>query len=198
MPRRRRTSRPGFTLVEALLSISLTAIVGTALVAALESTGEVNRAALDRFVAQGIAETIMDEIAGFSYCELGTSAYQLPLGPGSSEWVGSNRTGCDDIDDFHGLNQKPPLDPWGVQFGRDSVGTTERHASFCLPTNYLSRFRCKVEGYYVSSADLNTRLTGTNVSDYRAFHVKVSVTDPGTNEREIVNLRRVFSNIPAL
>lgn len=197
MPRR-SSNRTGFTLVEALLAISLTAIVGTAMLAALESTGEVNRAALDRFVAQGIAETMMDEVAGFSYCELGTSAYQSSLGPGSGEWVGNSRVGCDDMDDFHGLNQKPPLDPWGLELGRDSVGSVQRHANFCLPTNYLSRFRCKVEGYYVSATDLNTKLTGSSTSDYRAFHVRVLVTDPGTNEREIVNLRRVFSNVPAL
>ncbi len=198
MPRTRTSIRRGFTLVEALLAISLTAIVGTAMLAAMESTGEVKRAALDRFIAQGIAETMMDEIAGFSYCELGTSAYQSPLGPGSGEWVGNSRINCDDMDDFHGLNQMPPRDPWGILLGRDSAGSSERHANFCLPSNYLSRFRCTVEGYYVSSTDLTTKLTGSSTSDYRAYHVRVSVTDPGTNQREIVNLRRVFSNVPKL
>lgn len=198
MSHRPPARRRGFTLAEALLAISLTAIVGTAMMAALAGTADVNATALDRFVAQGIAETMMDEVAGFSYCELGTSAYQSPLGAGSGEWVGTNRVNCDDMDDFHGLDQKPPLDPWGVELGKDNAGSTMRHANFRLPTSYLSRFRCKVEGYYVSSADLTTKLTGTSTSDYRAFHVRVLVTDPGSSEREIVNLRRVFANVPAL
>lgn len=191
-------ARRGFTLVESLLAISVLSIAGTAMLVALESSIDVNRAAVERFVAQGLAQTLMDEITGLPYCDLGTSAYQSPLGASWSELFSTGRTGLDDMDDFVDVDESPPKDPWGVTMGRDSLGTSSRLSNFRLPTNTMNRYRWEVDAYYVNSSDLTTKLTGSSTSDYRAYHVLVYVTDPGAAERLVVDLRRVVSYVPAL
>ncbi len=186
--------RAGFTLVEALLGVSMTAICGTAVMLGLNTALETSDHATEKLLATGLAQSYLDEIMSQRYCEAGAGP-QGSLGPGAPEVAGTGRSLYDDVDDFNGLSNAPPRDIWNVNYGTDDGTGGQRHLHFRLPASALQNFRVAVEVYYVNATDLTTKLTGTNRSNYRAVHARVFVDDPN-GSREVVNLRRVIGYVP--
>lgn len=191
----RRAPPAGFTLVEALVSITITTVTGSALLLGIASALQTTESVLEETVALGLAQQLMDEVAGAGYAEAGVGPYQTTLGPEAGETTGGNRALFDDLDDYHGLVEQPPRDVWGVELGADDGEGGDRHAAFQTPAGSLDRWRREVEVYYVSAADFNTRLGAGATSDYRAVAVRVlAATTEGT--RQIVGLKRVFGYVP--
>lgn len=190
-------SSTGFTLLEVMLALSITAIAGTAMVTSVASSLDVTEATIEEATALGLAQQLMDEISCLPYYE-GSTPYQYPLGYGTGENIGNTRLGFDDMDDLQGLSQQPPRDVNGLLVGRESGngGTLERHAEFCLPTNYFSNWRWTVAINYVSNLNQNSVLAAGYASDYRAYVVTVQVNDPGHGWRTVTSLRRVFAYVP--
>jgi type II secretory pathway pseudopilin PulG len=95
--------RPALTLVEVVVS---TLIVGLMTVAALNGLGAATRSsesAGNCGVAQGLADSLMAEVLATAYSDPGGSAvFGLETGETAP------RVNFDDVDDFHGWNQKPP------------------------------------------------------------------------------------------
>jgi type II secretory pathway pseudopilin PulG len=102
-PPRNRCRRAGFTLIEAVIS---TVIVAVMFVAALNTVGAARvaqyKAAL---VGRGrmYAEALMTEILQQSYQEPGAT-YVFGREAGESETI---RTAYDDVDDYHGWTESP-------------------------------------------------------------------------------------------
>lgn len=103
-PRRRRT---GFSLIEVSLS---TLLVGLMLVASVRTVGSVlrqrARTAADHR-ATLVARQLIEEILAQDYKEPTETA---TFGPEASE---TSRGLYDDVDDYHNLDQSPPLDRSG-------------------------------------------------------------------------------------
>ncbi|MEX2092893.1 MAG: hypothetical protein WD971_09460 [Pirellulales bacterium] len=95
--------RPALTLVEVVVS---TLIVGLMTVAALDGLGAATRSsdsAGNRGVAQGLADDLMAEVLATAYHDPnGSAVFGLEAGEVAP------RVNFDDVDDFHGWNQKPP------------------------------------------------------------------------------------------
>jgi type II secretory pathway pseudopilin PulG len=187
--------RRAFTLVEALTSMTITAVAGSALLLGIAAAIDTTQAAEEQTIALGLAQQLMDELAGLPYCEPGTGPYQAVLGPESGE-SGGDRSRYDDLDDFHGLVQQPPLDLWGVPLGADNGAGGTRHPAFAAPPGAFSAWRTEVEVYYVSNSDLATRLAQGVTSNHRAVQVRVLANPPGQGSRSIIELRRVFAYVP--
>ena len=102
----RRRSRRGYALLEVSVS---TLLVGVLLVAALRTagasiSGQFKNA--QRARAQHLAQDLMAEVLQKAYIEAGGSAV---LGPETGEISGTSRLAFDDVDDFHGLTDEPPV-----------------------------------------------------------------------------------------
>jgi type II secretory pathway pseudopilin PulG len=193
---RRRSSAAGFTLVEALVSITITAIAGSALLLGINSALQTTNSVLEQTIAQGMAQQLMDELSGLRYVEAGSSPYAA-LRAETGEVSGASRERFDDIDDFSGLQIQAPKDLWGIALGQDDGKGGLRHTSFRAPTGYFSRWRQEVEVYYVSDADMSTRLASGQTSNYRAVHVRIFVDTPDRGAQKLVDLRRIFANVPS-
>ena len=105
MTRHRRTSRPAFAVVEAVLSAL---IVGLMLAAAIETVSKSRASqawAADRVRAYELASALMGEITDQKYSD--PDLVTLILGPDGTEAL-TGRTAFDDVDDYHGLSESPP------------------------------------------------------------------------------------------
>lgn len=191
----RARRRRGFTLVEALVAVSIAVIAASALSLGITSSLQNVDASLEQAVAQGIAQQLMDEILGAKYAEP-ANTYAADLGPSAYDLAGRGRERFTESGDFNGFVTDPPQSPLGVALGSDDGAGTKRHPAFCAPADSLSGWRQQVEVYYVSNTDQSQRLSPGVTSNYRAVEVSVLKNDGERGWREIILLRRVLSNVP--
>lgn len=187
-PSHSRTLR-GFTLFEALLAVAFTAMAGAALLSSLSGAVQASTDSLLGFVARGLAEQLMDEIASSRYPQ---STNTTPSGSG--------RTGFDDIDDYSGWTAKPPVDRQGRTLGtwglNASTQFTDRHATLRPDATFLNRFRHTV---VVERVQQDTGTAWTVVSthtNHRRVTVRIQYTDDLGQTRTMFELTRIFGYVP--
>jgi prepilin-type N-terminal cleavage/methylation domain-containing protein len=196
-------SRHGFTLIEALVSTTIAAIAGTALLQGIYGSIASTKSAQEQTIAVGLAQQLMDEISGKTYCAVRNQPYETTLGPSTTEQAGVGRSLYNDIDDFNGVRDVQPKDKWNIAIGDDdgrgpSGGSSGlRHPSL-RDSTFLAKWRREVDVYYVSATDLKTKLSAGQTSDYRIVEVRVYVDDPNGARRNVVTLKRVFAYVPTL
>ena len=193
-----RRLAPGFTLVEALVAISLAVLAGSAILLSTTSSVQNCDDATKRMIALGLAEQLMDEILGQRYCAVGADGRQVGLGPSSWEAQGQCRERYNDIDDYHGVARQPPADAWGVALGKDDGMGGTRNAAFQATTTLLTKWRQEVSVYYVDASNPSLKLTGSQTSDYRMIEVRITEQTQSGAYREWVKLRRVVCYVPEL
>ena len=154
--------------------------------------------AMDRTIAVGMAEQIMDEAAGRLYA-LNDSQYQWPLVASSAERSAPGRQ-FNDIDDYNGdgsgIASEPPVDWRGITLGTDDGEGGTRHPNFQVADGFFDNWRQEVEVYYVSDSDRSVRLSGGSTSNSRAVEVTILERGDANAYRELANVRRVFSYVP--
>ena len=170
---RRRTRLPAaFTLVEALVSISITAIAASVLLLGIQSSLRTTDEALEQTIATGMAQQLLDELAG--------------------------ARDCDQIDERDGERNQPPVDRWDVELGKDDGEGAERHPLFWAPEGFFDRWRQEIDVHYVSESDLTTPLADGVTSDYRLVEVRITHDDPERGRRELAKLRRIVAYVQPL
>jgi type II secretory pathway pseudopilin PulG len=195
-PRQRQPSR-GFTLVEALVSTSILAITGAAVLLGIANSIDSTDSNLELILAAGMGQQLMDEIAGQRYCEPGGDPYSPTLGPDAGEQAGPGRSLFDDIDDYQGYACQPPTDRWGQTLGTDNGQGSQRPAAMQPASGYFRRWHQTVSVYYVSNADLTTPLAAGFTSNYRAVRVRILVDDLERGPLVRADLTRVFAYVPS-
>ncbi len=163
--------RTGFTLVEAIVSISLAALAGSVLLAGINASIKVTDDAMHETIAMGVAQQLMDEIAA------------RPRGDGTTRSA-TCRKDFTDIDDYSGYSAAP-VDMWGHTLGQDHITDegdgTLRAANFQIASTFLNRCLVKVS---LATADDGYRYT-----------VTVTVVDTGQGNREMARLQRVVTYV---
>ncbi|MBX3414877.1 MAG: type II secretion system protein [Pirellulales bacterium] len=197
MPRLQPTTRAarGFTLIEALFTMTLVSVAGAAMLAGLTSAMQMNQAALEMTIAQGIAQQMIDDISARKFHD--GDPYQWPFSASSIETSGPGYSRYNDIDDFHGYNDQPVADPWGITLGTDNGLGGTRNANFRVRNGYFDRWRREVRVYYVNENNLVTPLSGSQTSNYRLVHVQVFHVPTSGTKRLLAEVKRVFSNVPS-
>ncbi|MBN1396030.1 MAG: type II secretion system protein [Pirellulales bacterium] len=186
-----------FTLVEALVTISLAAVAGCALLLGTSASLQTTDEALRQTLAQGMAQQLIDEVVGGRYAAVGAGPQQYPLGPNAAEAAG-DRYFYDDIDDFNGFSSQPATDPYGVELGTEDGEGGQREAAFRCRDGFFQHWRQEIEVYYVSESDPTVRLPEGQRSDYRAVEVRLIYDPPDRGPRELANIRRVVAYVPSL
>lgn len=186
--------RRGFTLVEGLLATALTVLAGAALLLSMESSLHSSRESLEREIAVGIAQQLLDEVAGLRYAAVGAGPTQWPFTRASGE--GPTRASMDDIDDWHTYSSQPPHDRFGRTLGQEDGSGGLRPAGLQIRGTYFDNWRLAIEVFYVDDADLSRRLAAGQTSYRRAVQVAITVIDPDGRNRQIVKMRRVFAYVP--
>lgn len=187
--------RAGFTLVEAVVSTAIVTMAGSALLLGIASAIDATDQVLEQAQADGMAQQLMDEIAGRRYAEPGAGGFQTTLGPEPGETSGHSRAAFDDIDDYHGLDTTPPRDPWGIPLAEDD-GMGARRPSALRQKNAFRGWRQHVEVFYASPADFTRPLAAGQTSHYRVAQVSIYRDEAGKAARLLTQLSRVFCHVP--
>lgn len=194
----RRPGRPprAFTLIEALVATSILGFAGSALLLGLASSLDTTTRISEETVAAGLAQQLIDEIAGKQYSH-DPALPRAPLGPTAWEAAGTGRQRYNDIGDYHGISQSPPQDSWGNSLTLGNSGVA-RHPSLQAGA-YFTQWRQQVEVYYVDlGADGRlTRKSSGQSSDYRAVEVLITRTDAQGIVHQLARAFRVFAYVPA-
>ena len=193
-----RRHRAAFTLIEALVAITITALAGSTLLLGTSTSLKTTHDAQEQAIAQAMAQQLMDEIMGTGYLNDSGSAYAVTIQPDSSERSGSSRLSFDDIGDFNGYRCQPPKDAWGIELGKDDGAGGLRNAKFQVPAGMFDNWQQQVDVYYVSESAPMTQLSSGQTSDYRAVEVRIIYADPSGSTRELAKLRRVVAYVPPL
>jgi type II secretory pathway pseudopilin PulG len=188
--------RAGFTLVEAVVSTAIVTIAGSALLLGIASAIDTTDMVLEQTLADGLAQQLMDEIAGCRYAEPGAGGHQATLGPEAGEATGHSREAFDDIDDYHGLSVSAPRDPWGVPLGRDDGLGSQRPSGQRLAKGFFQDWRQRVEVYYADPSDFTKPLAAGQTSNFRVVRVSVVVDEKQNASRLLAQRMRVFSYVP--
>ena len=202
-PGRRFASSTGFSLVEALVALTITTVAGSALLLGIDSSLQTTNEALEQTIAIGMAQQLINEVLGARYTEdmVGTplDAYDPdPYDPATTPPSTQTRELFEDIDDYNKYTNQPPQDRYGVELGTDDGEGNQRHPNFWAPTGLFSRWRRQIQVYYVSETDLTTPLPSGQTSDYRAVEVRILYEDPERGWRELARLQQVVAHVPPI
>lgn len=193
----RRSRRRGFSLIEALVALTIVTVAGAALLARFGDQGRFVADSLDETVAEGLALQLMDEIAGCRFVAYGqTPNSTASFGASAYETGGTGRERYDDIDDFHGYSKSPPVDRYGVPLGTEDASGTTRHPKHQVPTSAFANWRQSVAVYFVSDANPAARLPAGTASYHKEVEIVISYTDPLEGSVELARLSRVFAYVP--
>lgn len=196
--KRNTSARHGFTLVEALVAISIMAIAGSALLWGVAGAMQTTDDNLQEALAIGMAQQLMDEIIGNRYHAVGGDAYEYPMGASSWEKSGQGRERYNDIDDFNGLRFAPPIEVCGTEIGTGDGTGDLRHPGFRVGQDYFRNWRQEIDVFYVDPDDFSNNLPAGSRSDYRAIEVRIVRDDPDSDPRILAELRQVVSYVPPL
>lgn len=188
--------RAGFSLVEALVSITIMSIVGGAIMLAMGSAADTTNFAVESTIAAGIARQVVDEVVGTRYAAAGAGPYQTTLIASGWERDGNGRERFDDTDDYHNFAAQPVEGIYGYELGRGDDDGGLRPVNFGLPAGFFSAWRQEIEVYYVDADDHSVRLSGSNTSDFRAVEVVIWRDNPDATRRELARVRRVYAYVP--
>lgn len=182
-----------------MVAITIVATAGTAMMLGIASAMTASYDAMDQTIAQGMAEQLIDEVAGRMYALNHGYRYDTPMRANNAELALPGRQ-FNDIDDFNGsgsgLVYQPPVDWRGISLGTDDGEGGERHPNFQIATDYFDDWRQEIEVYYVDDDNPSVRLYGNNTSNSRAVEVTILREGDANSYRELASVRRVFSNIP--
>jgi Tfp pilus assembly protein PilV len=187
----------GFSLVEALVALTLIGLASSTLLLATASTVQSGADATAQTIARGIAEQVMDEILGQRYHEPNGAA-RGTLGPETGESSTPPRTILfDDTDDYAGFTSSPLRDAWGIALGQGNGLGGLRATEFRLPDSYFADWRVNVQVTYVDEDDPTTDLSGFATSVVRAVRVQVTRNWNGTAQ-DLATIRRVIAYVPSV
>ena len=214
LPRRSRASgRSGFSMVEALLGVTIATIAGAAMLTSVGAAVSATQESKNSNVARALADQLMDEIAGVRFPAPGL---QLALSA-------ADRSSFEDIDDYSGLIDMPPRTRAGQLIGSESLQTD--NGSIDRPTQTVVDAVCSARGgrSHEISIDRPTQTVvdaaymqrfGRSVSvervepdaygswnvlsahtDHRRVTVNVWYADYNNNMVPLARVTRVFSNV---
>ncbi|MFI4876723.1 MAG: prepilin-type N-terminal cleavage/methylation domain-containing protein [Blastopirellula sp. JB062] len=188
--------RHGFSLIEALVCLTIITLTSAALLLSVESTLEATMDAQEMTIASGLADLMLDEALGQDWVDPAQSdPYPTSLSAAGSEISAAGRTQFDDTDDYNDYSATPPEAIDGKTLGRSDGAGRDLPPSFRMSESFLRRWRCECEIYYVDPDDHTQELDDTDPSPYRAIEVVISHLD-GENWRTVLTRRRVFTYVP--
>ena len=188
--------RRGFSLVEALMALSVTVLAGAVLLLSVESTLQTTTEAVQRTIADGIAQQTLNEILAKRYVDVGESGDgtgSAPLGPTAWEASGTGTERFNDIDDYNGLSQTPLKGEYGEALGTGDDQGNLRLDNFRLRGDYFQNWRRRVQVYYV---DPNNPSTGCNAgTSFRAIEVNVELIDANGAVHPLATRKRIIAYV---
>lgn len=190
------TRRAGFSLIEAMTAISLTALAGSVLLVAIETTAVESQESAEQTIAAGLARQLLDEALCLPYRQKGTtSASPTALGPSTWEAAGAGRERYGDIDDYHGFVAAPPEDVWGQPLGQADQTGAARPTALAVPADFFANWKQEVTVRYLDPTTYAPLASG-QASFVREIRVRILRVLPDGSTKELANEAQVFGFVP--
>jgi prepilin-type N-terminal cleavage/methylation domain-containing protein len=186
-------NRRGFSLIEALIALSITSLAGAVLLLSVQSSLDTTIDAVDQTIADGLAQQTLDEILTKRYVGPAESPTATTLGPSTSELLSGGTTYFDDADDYNGYTAIPIKGWYGELFGTGDDGGNLRLANFRVRSEFFQNWRVRVSVYYVSPDDHT--LQSATPTYFRAIEVNVEQVKPSGNVVPLATRKRVITYI---
>jgi len=185
-PKRLVQYRNGFSMLEAMIAITLTTMAGTAIVTGLSASVQSSTYLNHLAMARGLAEQLAQEISAAEF-------------PTASDVVSTSTTrdGFNDLDDYHNWSSSPPVDRTGRTLGTQSVTAgAQRVAAMRVDTALLSRFRREVVVERVTPNQTSGWDTTIQNSNYRRVTIRVGFQDNEGTEQQLIEQTQIYSYVP--
>jgi prepilin-type N-terminal cleavage/methylation domain-containing protein len=187
-----KTNR-GFSLIEALVALSVTSLAGAVLLLGVESSLSTTTDAVDQTIADGLAQLTLDEILTKRYVGPGENPLAAALGPSSAEALAARRTAFDDVDDYNGFSTKPVRGIDGELLGASDGSGGLRLANFRLRNEFFRNWRLRVDVYYVDP--INHTIRSNSPTYFRAVEVRVEQVQPNGGAIPLATRKRIVAYI---
>jgi len=187
-------TRAAFSLVEALVALSITSLAGAVLLLSVESSLGTTTEAVHRTIADGIAQQTLHEILTKRYTEKGENPLTSTLGATSDEILGLGTLLFDDTDDYAGYVVQPLRDARGNLLGSSDETGQPRLANFRVRSDFFQNWRLRVDVYYVNPADPTQR--STTATTHRAIDVFVEQIERSGGVLPLAHRRSVIAYVP--
>src|SRR5439155_778646 len=122
---------------------------GAVLLLGVHSSLATTTDAVDRTIADGIAQQTLNEILTKRYVGPGDNPLNTALGPTSSEQLGGGTSLFDDADDYAGYAALPLKGPYGELLSTGDDTGNLRPGNFRLRSEFFKNWRLRVDVYYV-------------------------------------------------
>ena len=179
--------RSGFTLVEALLAVTVTTVAGAALLTSVGAAVMSSTDAAHSAVGYGMAEAMLEEIAAVRF----PTSESRPLNR-------LTRIDFDDIDDYAGWASKPPTNRTGTTLGTEANtydGANARLSTMQSDSGFLASFTREVKVERLLPDAGNGWTVVSHSTNYRRVTVMIDYTDARSNTKMIAKVSRIFSYV---
>lgn len=186
--------RRAFSLIEALLALSVMSLAGAVLLLSVQSSLGTTLDAVDQTIADGIAQQKLHEILTKRYMMDGGDPLQSVLSANASELMGPGTSLFDDADDYEGYSAKPLTGIYGEALGTGNDGGSLRLQSFRLRSDFFQNWRIRTNVDYVSATDHAVK---SNTPTYfRVVEVTVDMARTGGAMLPLASRKRVLAFVP--
>jgi type II secretory pathway pseudopilin PulG len=186
--------RAGFSLIEALIALSITSMAGAVLLLSVQSSLESTIEAVQRTIADGVAQQTMDEITTKRFVGPSENPLTSVLGPLTSEILNDATALFDDADDYAGYIAQPIKGTFGEVLGTGDDNGNLRLQNFRVRSDYFQNWRVRVEVYFVDPNDHTVR--SASPTNFRAVDVHVELMRSNGAAVPLSTRRRVFAYVP--
>ena len=176
-----QTQGTGFTLIEALIALSITSLAGAVLLLSVQSSLGTTIESVERTIADGVAEQTLDEILTKRYVGQGDPPLLVTLGALTNELLGLGTSLFDDTDDYNGYIAQPLKGLFGEVLGTGDDNGNLRLANFRVRSDFLRAIRNAWKGDICFSQLVTGWCTGMNLSK-RTMHSHRRAQSEGNSE----------------
>jgi type II secretory pathway pseudopilin PulG len=186
--------RAAFSLIEALIALSITSLAGAVLLLSVQSSLDTTIEAIEQTIADGVAQQMLDEILTKRYVGQGDSPLLATLGPATSELLGSGTSAYDDIDDYNGYSAQPLKGTYGEALGTGDDNGNPRLQNFRVRSDYFQNWRVRVDVYYVDATDQTVK--SASPTSFRGIEVHVELVRAGGAVLPLASRKRIVTYLP--
>jgi type II secretory pathway pseudopilin PulG len=190
----RRANRIGFSLIEALIALTITSMAGAVLLLSVQTALDTTIEAVEKTIADGLAQQAIDEILTKRYVGAAENPLTTTLAASSSELKSVGTSLFDDVDDYNGYVALPLKGIYGEPLGTGDDNGNLRLDAFRVRGDYFQNWRLRVDVYYV---DPNNHLVkSTTPTNFRAVEVNVERLRTNGGVFPLASRKRVLAYVP--
>lgn len=187
-----RSRRTGLTLIESLVSVTITVTAGAALFTAIGSSLGTSYTSLNKTIGVGLTDQMFDEL----------SSVKFPTSSDTRPASDSSRNNFDDLDDYHNWSASPPENKSGIELGQEKLifygGHSVERPSVLIPdTDFLARMTREVTVEKITPDNSSDWTVTNDNTDFRRVTVRIKLAMNENSPSQVISeATRIFSYVP--